>query len=147
MAEFMALACPKCDSDEVRLSRKKPGLGKFLRLFGIYHFRCEACSHLFRSSIHRLRHLFFAKCPSCHRMDLSRWSREYYSPALLTRIMLSIGAKPVRCEYCRNNFWSLRFIREKFDKVKRFARSQVVIPVESPRQKFGREKSTTGSRR
>ncbi|MBM3753762.1 MAG: hypothetical protein FJW38_07255 [Acidobacteria bacterium] len=43
--------------------------------------------------------------------------------------MLAIGADPIRCEYCRNNFWSFRFIREKFSKEKRAARSRVSIPV------------------
>lgn len=62
-------------------------------------------------------------------MDLSRWSREYYSPPLLTRLMLRLGAKPIRCAYCRVNFWSFRVVKERFDKHKRAARSQVVIPV------------------
>jgi len=62
-------------------------------------------------------------------MDLSRWSRDYYNPPTFTRWMLGIGATPVRCEYCRNNFWSFRFIREKFSKEKRAARSEVVVPV------------------
>ena len=126
----MVHACPKCNSDEVRLSRRRLALRKVLHMFGIYHFRCEACGHRFRSNIHSLRRLIFANCPTCHRMDLSHWSRDYYSPGWLTRLMLSIGAKPVRCEYCRNNFWSFRFIREKFSRVKRFARSHVVTPVE-----------------
>jgi len=43
--------------------------------------------------------------------------------------MLAFGATPARCEYCRNNFWSFRFIREKFSKEKRAARSHVVVPV------------------
>lgn len=73
----------------------------------------------------------YAKCPCCHRMDLSRWTREFYSPGWVTRMMLAVGAKPVRCEYCRHNFWSFRFIRERFSKAKRFARSQIVTPVES----------------
>jgi predicted nucleic acid-binding Zn ribbon protein len=125
----MVLSCPKCGSDEVRLSRRKRALRRLLHVFGIYHFRCEDCGHLFRSNIQRLAHAFFAKCPTCHRMDLSRWTREFYSPGFVTRFMLGLGAKPVRCEYCRNNFWSFRAVREKFSKEKRFARSQVVIPV------------------
>lgn len=104
---------------------------KFFRIFGIYLFRCEDCGHLFRSSIQRVRNIFYAKCPMCHRMDLSRWTREFYNAPFLTRFMLGCGAKPVRCEYCRNNFWSFRFVREKFSKEKRAARSQVIIPVES----------------
>jgi len=75
------------------------------------------------------RFLAYAKCPSCHRMDLSRWSRDYYNPSTLTRWMLAIGAAPIRCEYCRNNFWSFRFIREKFSREKRAARSHVAVPV------------------
>lgn len=126
----MTLACPKCGSDEVRLSRKKLALRKFFRIFGIYLFRCEECGHLFRSSIQRVRHFLYAKCPMCHRMDLSRWTREFYNAPFLTRFMLGFGAKPVRCEYCRNNFWSFRWVREKFSKEKRAARSQVVVPVE-----------------
>jgi hypothetical protein len=105
-------------------------LRRLLRIFGIYHFRCEECGFGFKSNIHRLGHLIYAKCPTCHRMDLSRWSREYYSPGFLTRFMLAIGASPIRCEYCRNNFWSFRKVRERFSKEKRAARSQVVIPVE-----------------
>ena len=53
----------------------------------------------------------------------------------------------MRCEYCRNNFWSFRFIQEKFSKEKRFARSQVVIPVESPAEDSTRAKSVAVSRR
>lgn len=128
----MSLACPQCGSDEVRLSRRKFSLRKVLRAFGIYHFRCEQCGHLFKSNIHRLRHIIYAKCPSCHRMDLSRWTRDYYNPPFLTRLMLALGADPIRCEYCRNNFWSYRKVREKFSREKRAARSTVIIPVEPP---------------
>lgn len=105
-------------------------MGRVLRIIGVYAFRCEMCSAHFSASINSLRHVLWAKCNRCHRMDLSKWSREYYSPALLTRMMLAIGAKAVRCEYCRNNFWSFRLVREEFSKQKRAARSQVVIPVE-----------------
>jgi endogenous inhibitor of DNA gyrase (YacG/DUF329 family) len=100
------------------------------RWFGIYMFKCDDCEHRFKAVIYRPKNLFFAKCSRCHRMDLSRWTREYYSPGLVTRVMLALGAKAVRCEYCRHNFWSFRLVREKFSKAKRFARSQVVVAVE-----------------
>lgn len=126
----MHLACPKCGSDEVRLSRRKLALRKFLHIFGVYLFRCEYCEFLFRANIHSVRHTLYAKCPTCHRMDLGRWSRDYYSPPFITRLMLAFGAKPTRCEYCRNKFWSFRFVREKFSREKRAARSVVVRPAD-----------------
>ena len=127
----MALICPNCQSGDVRLSRRKRTLRKLFHIFGVYDIRCQDCGHLFRSNIYHLNLIFFAKCPSCHRMDLSRWTREFYNPATTTRCMLGLGAKPVRCEYCRLNFWSFRLVREKFSKAKRFARSPIVVPVES----------------
>jgi hypothetical protein len=62
-------------------------------------------------------------------MDLSRWNRENYSTPFWTRFMLAVGAKAVRCEYCRNNFWSFRPIRERYSPEKRAARSQVIAPA------------------
>lgn len=125
----MVLACPKCGSKDIRLSRRRGSVNKLLRLLGRYLFRCENCSQHFHANIISFRYMIFAKCPSCQRMDLGRWSREYYSPRFLTRMMLALGAKPVRCEYCRNNFWSFRLVRENFSKSKRASRSQVLVPV------------------
>lgn len=124
----MVLECPKCGSDEVRLSKRRRALNRVLQLVGLYTFRCQGCHAVFRSQISNVSHFCFAKCPSCHRMDLSRWSREYYSPSTTTKVMLSLGAKPVRCEYCRNNFWSFLFVKEKFSREKRAARSRVRKP-------------------
>jgi len=61
--------------------------------------------------------------------------------------MLAIGAKPVRCEYCRNNFWSFRLVREKFSKELRAARSQVVIPVDDTPVQPLRAKQAAGAKR
>lgn len=125
----MTLECPKCGSDEVRLSRRRNAAIRFLQIFGIYHFRCTDCGWLFKDNIHNIKHLAFAKCPTCHRMDLSRWSRDHYYPPFTTRFMLALGAKAVRCEYCRNNFWAFRLIKEKFSKANRMARSRVITPT------------------
>lgn len=125
----MSFLCPRCGSDEIRLSRRKGLMRRVMHVFGVYSFRCEDCDSLFNSRISAFRHIIFAKCPTCHRMDLGRWSREFYSPRTLTKVMLAIGANPIRCEYCRNNFWSFRLVREKFSKEKRMARSHVVTPA------------------
>jgi hypothetical protein len=47
-------------------------------------------------------------------MDLSVWSEESYRTTLSNRLLLTIGAKPYRCEYCRCNFVSFRFRKEKY---------------------------------
>ena len=146
----MTLECPKCGSDEVRLSRRRSAVTRLLQIFGVYHFRCEDCGWLFKDNIHNLTHLPFAKCPTCHRMDLSRWSRTHYHPPFSTRFMLAIGAKAVRCEYCRNNFWAFRLVKEKFDKAKRMARSRVVIPappsIEAMRRVEAEQEAISGPR-
>jgi DNA-directed RNA polymerase subunit RPC12/RpoP len=128
----MAVHCPHCGSDDIRFSKKRGLFSRVFHLFGLYRFRCWNCNERFRANIWSLRYLPFAKCPSCHRMDLSRWSRDYYSPPSSTILMLGLGAKPVRCAYCRINFWSFRIVKERFDKRKRASRSQIVaLPADS----------------
>ncbi len=100
-----------------------------LHFWGVYRFRCESCDRRFYRNISRWEYLVFAKCPGCHRMDLNRWTREYYNPRTWTKILLALGAKPLRCEYCRKNFCSFLSVKEKFSKERRAARSHVVIPV------------------
>lgn len=123
--------CPNCGSTEIRFSRRRFAFRQLYRLVGIYSFRCEDCQHLFRRRIFRFRLMAFAKCPTCRRMDLSRWNPEQYNSGFWARLLLAFGAKPVRCEYCRNNFCSFRAVRERFSKERRAKRSQVVIPTAS----------------
>jgi DNA-directed RNA polymerase subunit RPC12/RpoP len=141
----MILECPRCGSDEVRLSRRRRAIRTLLKIFGIYTFRCQSCQSTFQRNIGALQNLAFAKCSLCHRMDLSRWSRDYYNPSTWTKLMLAFGAKPVRCEYCRNNFWSFRLVKEKFSKEKRAARSRVIIPVSTPSSSALSEATATDS--
>ncbi len=55
-------------------------------------------------------------------MDLSRWSRNDYRVSFFTGLMLSLGANPYRCEYCRTNFISFRRRKERYDPLKRKAK-------------------------
>lgn len=125
----MLISCSRCRSEEVRLLRSHTFGLRLLRITGIYRFVCEDCGHRFLSGIWRIRYFAYAKCPRCQRMDLSSWRIEQYEPRTFTRWMVSLGAKPSRCEYCRYNFWSFRFIREQFCRIKRAGRSPVVIPA------------------
>jgi hypothetical protein len=47
-------------------------------------------------------------------MDLATWSEEDYFATGRQIVMLRLGAKPYRCEYCRCNFVSFRPRRERF---------------------------------
>lgn len=47
-------------------------------------------------------------------MDLSSWSEKDFHESLGTLLLLRMGAKPYRCEYCRLNFASFRSRKEKF---------------------------------
>jgi hypothetical protein len=55
-------------------------------------------------------------------MDLSRWSRNDYRVPFFRGLLLSLGASPYRCEYCRVNFVSFRRRKEKYDPQKRKAK-------------------------
>jgi hypothetical protein len=47
-------------------------------------------------------------------MDLSTWSEEDYRISLTTRFRLALGARRLRCEYCRVNFASFRPRKERY---------------------------------
>lgn len=73
--------------------------------------------------------MLYAKCPRCHRLDLSKWNTDHYNPPTGTRFAVACGAKPVRCEYCRHNFWSFRRVKMQFSLSARSERSPVIIPA------------------
>lgn len=110
----MSVHCPNCGSKHVRQSRKT-GLGESLMVWlGFLSLRCKDCTHRFRSHVWKFRDLFYSKCPRCYRMDLSAWSEEHYSARFGTRFIIRLGAKRLRCEYCRCNFAGFRPVRQKY---------------------------------
>jgi DNA-directed RNA polymerase subunit RPC12/RpoP len=123
----MLIMCSRCGSESVRTSRSRSLSCKVLNLLGIAPFRCQDCDHRFRASIWRIRQMFYAKCPRCHRLDLSKWNVDHYNPPMATRIAVALRAKTVRCEYCRHNFWSFRRVKVVFSLHKRYERSPIVF--------------------
>jgi hypothetical protein len=47
-------------------------------------------------------------------MDLNTWSPEDHHVRAGQLVLMQLGAKPYRCEYCRINFVSFRGRKEKF---------------------------------
>lgn len=89
---------------------------RFLEIFGIAHLRCRDCDERFSSGLFSLRDSPYAKCPRCHGMKLTRWRREKYRIGTLTKLVLLIGGKPLRCAPCRCNFVSFRKLKPAANK-------------------------------
>ena len=128
----MAHTCPSCGASKFRISKARGLWEHIAQLVGYNPFRCTTCEQRFHIRIWSFQHLIYAKCPRCHRMDLSRWSTTRYNASAGTNIRIALGAKPVRCEYCRCNFDSWKAVKEQFSYSKRAERSQVLTPVSEP---------------
>jgi len=110
----MFISCPNCGSRNVRHSRVQHLGERILSLFGRDSLRCKDCQHRFSGRIWRLTDLRFARCPRCYRTELSSWSEDHYIPKWFTTVMLNVGAKRLRCEYCRFNFAGFRPVRQVY---------------------------------
>jgi hypothetical protein len=59
--------------------------------------------------------LFYARCPLCNRMDLNGWTgKTFTNPPAWVAFKVALGARKLRCEYCRLNFASFRKRKEVF---------------------------------
>ena len=125
----MPQSCSSCGSIQFKVSKVRGPFERFGLLLGYQPARCKDCDQRMNIRIWGLDHLIYAKCPRCHKMDLTKWSTTRYRPDSYTTFKLKLGAKPVRCEYCRCNFASWKAIKERFSYAKRAERSQILIPV------------------
>jgi hypothetical protein len=110
----MQLACPKCGTREIRVSRRKGLMERLKGSLGIYPLRCRRCRHRWLTSVWASGAWRFARCPRCYRQDLTTWSEQYYHPPRWVVFQLRMGATPYRCAACRCNFASFRPCKEKF---------------------------------
>ena len=110
----MLVTCPNCGSDSVRHSKFQTFGEQLLSVFGRHSLRCKNCQHRFSARVWKAGDLRYSRCPRCYRMDLSTWNEVHYLPKFRTLILLRIGAKRLRCEYCRFNFAGFRPVKEKY---------------------------------
>ncbi|MBV6430294.1 MAG: hypothetical protein IANPNBLG_00403 [Bryobacteraceae bacterium] len=110
----MFISCPSCGSRNVRHSRVQHFGEHILSLLGRDSLRCKDCQHRFLARIWRFTDLRYARCPCCYRTELSTWSEDHYIAKWFTSLMLALGAKRIRCEYCRFNFASFRPVRQVY---------------------------------
>lgn len=111
---YMFVDCPNCGSKSIRHSKFQNFGERMMSWLGQHPLRCKDCQHRFFSRVWRFSDLRFSRCPRCYRMDLGKWSEEHYIPKFRTVFLLRIGAKRLRCEYCRFNFAGFRPVKERY---------------------------------
>jgi len=110
----MPLACPNCGSRRLRHAHRRTLSERLWSLVGVYPLRCRDCRLRFTERTWRFSSIRYARCPACWRMDLNTWSPEDHHAKAGQLLLMQLGARPYRCEYCRVNFVSFRKRREKF---------------------------------
>lgn len=110
----MPLWCPVCKSRNLRYSRIRSLNERLWSWVGVRPLRCRDCRRRFIDRTWRITDVRYARCPRCWRQDLGRWSPEDYRTPLVRRMLLTLGANPLRCEYCRVNFVSFRKRKERY---------------------------------
>lgn len=104
------LICPGCGSYGCsRSHRRKPEY--LLTLFGILPWRCVHCRKRFYARHVPLRYIFYAHCRLCGNLALITPRREKLARNWEARLAMWLGARPVRCDDCRNDFTTWRPVR------------------------------------
>lgn len=106
--------CPRCRSRNIRGAHHQSLKERLLAVLGWVTFRCRQCDLRFTAFLWDLARWRFARCPKCLRTELSSWSESHYIAPQATALLLRLGARPYRCEFCRCNFASFRFRRKRF---------------------------------
>lgn len=106
--------CPSCGSFHIRHARFRSIIERIASLFGSHPLRCKDCQHRFTSRVWRLADLRYSRCPRCYRTVLTTWSESHYSPRFHTVMLLRLGAKRLRCEFCRCNFAGFRPVKQVY---------------------------------
>jgi hypothetical protein len=76
-------------------------------------WRCGVCEKRFRARVDPLHKFFYAHCKLCGNQELQRISAEHV-PGVTSILGRLFGIQALRCEPCRNKFFSLRpLLREE----------------------------------
>jgi len=110
----MPLVCPQCGSRHLRYAHRRSTVEVLWSLVGVRPLRCRDCRLRFTERTWRLGSFRYARCPTCWRMDLNTWRVGDYHASTGQLLLMQLGGRPYRCEYCRVNFVSFRPRLEKF---------------------------------
>jgi len=105
------ISCPSCHSVSCRRSRRQ-GIKDFAYgIVGFIPWRCIQCELRFRARAIPLSYWRYAHCSICGNLDLQRISPEYV-PGTMGTIGRLLGLPSLRCEPCRNKFFSIRPLKQ-----------------------------------
>lgn len=110
----MFVHCPSCGSKHVRHSRQISFGEQVLSFLGYHTLRCKDCRYRFRTKVWRFSDLRWSRCPRCYRTELTTWSEDHYLPRFYTLMKMRLGAKRLRCEFCRFNFAGFRPVKNRY---------------------------------
>jgi predicted RNA-binding Zn-ribbon protein involved in translation (DUF1610 family) len=104
------MVCPVCHSEKIRRSRRRGFSEIVLSFFGVLPWRCESCETRFHARATPLNWLLYAHCPVCGTTELKRIAPDHVPgpSAILWRML---GVNSLRCEPCRQRFFSVRPLR------------------------------------
>jgi hypothetical protein len=83
---------------------------------GYLPWRCESCEARFRARQMPIRNLYYAHCGICGNLQLQRISAEHV-PGMRAIIGRMLRIPALRCEPCRNKFFSIRPLRRESARV------------------------------
>ena len=104
------LICPRCEHYGCLRSHRRK-IEYLLSVFGILPWRCVDCQKRFYARRVPVRFMLYAHCRHCGNLNLMTIRREKLARELESRVAMWLGARPVRCDDCRNDFAAWRPVR------------------------------------
>jgi hypothetical protein len=99
--------CPRCESYNCfRSHRRKTEYA--LSILGLLPWRCADCQKRFYGRRVPLRLVVRAHCSRCGNLELESIQRKKLEHSVGARLATYLGARALRCDYCRYNFASWR---------------------------------------
>lgn len=108
----VTMSCPACRSEKIRRSRRRSALDFLFGITWLLPWRCQTCEMRFYARTFPIQDLFYAHCPTCSNFQLKRISPEHVE-GLLSPLGRTLGLPALRCEPCRQKFFSIRPLKAK----------------------------------
>lgn len=111
----MIANCPECGSRRFKVLPVRSLGDRMGEYLGSFRLKCADCGCHYKKTWRVLDYLY-AKCPRCLRTDLTVWTEQYYRPPFGIALKIAFGARRRRCEACRHNFASFRFVKSRYQR-------------------------------